>query len=64
MQLSDEHIQSFITCWTKDFGEVLTPEQTRIEATRLVDFFEQFAEGLTRIRRHARPDTHTPPPMT
>lgn len=63
MQLSDEHIQSFITCWTKDFGEVLTPEEARVEATRLVEFFGQFAEGLTRIRWRARTDTNTPPPI-
>ncbi len=64
MQLSDEQIQSFIKCWTKDFGEFLTPEQARVEATRLVDFFEHFAEGLTRIRWRARTDADTSPPMT
>jgi hypothetical protein len=64
MKLSDEHIQSFIRCWTKAFGEVLTPDQARVEATRLVDFFGQFAEGLTRIRRRARTDADISPPMT
>ncbi|MGH7593132.1 MAG: hypothetical protein ACRELE_04695 [Gemmatimonadales bacterium] len=62
MKLSDEHIQSFITCWTKDFGVVLTPEEAQIEAMRLLDFFGQFAEGLTRIRRPAQADKETPLP--
>ena len=53
MQLSNEQILSFIECWKKDFGEVLTPDQARVEAMRLLDFFEQFAEGLTRIRQRA-----------
>lgn len=51
MTLSEEQVQSFIECWEKDFGEVLAPEEARSEATRVVEFLEQFAEGLTRIRR-------------
>ena len=64
MTLSEQQVQSFIECWKKDFGEVLTPEEARAEATRLVEFFGQFAEGLTRSRRRARMDPDTPPPMT
>ena len=54
MQLSNEQILSFIECWKEDFGEVLTPDQARVEAMCLLDFFEQFAEGLTRIRESAK----------
>lgn len=46
MQLSDEQILSFIDCWKKDFGEALTPEQARVGAMRLLDFFAALAEML------------------
>ena len=61
MQLSDKHIQSFIECWKQDFGEILTPDEARVEATRLLDFFQKFAEGLTRIRQRAK-ELAAPPP--
>ena len=48
MQLSNEQIQAFIECWRKDFGEVLTPEQARVEALRLLEFFAVLAEMLRR----------------
>ena len=56
MQLSDQQVQSFIECWQKDFGEVLTPEEARAEAMRLLDFFVIFAEGLTPIQRRGQED--------
>ncbi len=56
MQLSDQQVQSFIECWQKDFGEVLTPEEARAEAMRLLDFFVIFAEGLTRIQQRGQED--------
>lgn len=63
MQLSDKQIMDFIECWKKDFGEVLSTDEARIEAVRLLDFFHRFAEGLTRIRqRETQPPT--PPPLT
>jgi len=61
MQLSNEQIQSFIECWKQDFGEILTPEEARVEATRLLDFFQKFAEGLTRIRQRATEPPSSPP---
>lgn len=61
MQLRNVQILSFIECWKKDFGEILTPEEARVEATRLLDFFQKFAEGLTRIRQRAK-DPAAPPP--
>lgn len=57
MQLSDQQIQSFIECWKTDFGEVLTAEEARAEAMRLLDFFVIFAEGLTRIQQVGREDS-------
>ena len=54
MQLSDQHIKEFIEAWKADFGETLTASEARAEATKLLDFFAQFAEGLTRIRQQAR----------
>lgn len=50
MQLSNEQILSFIECWRKDFGEVLTPEQARVEALRLLEFFAVLADVLRRDR--------------
>jgi hypothetical protein len=52
MELSDEHIQSFIECWRRDFDEVLTPDQARIEAMRLLDFFAALGEMLRGARPH------------
>lgn len=51
MQLSDQHIKDFIGAWQADFGETLTAAEARAEATTLLDFFAQFAEGLARIRQ-------------
>lgn len=55
MQLSNEQIQSFIECWQKDFGETLTPEQARVEALRLLEFFAVLADIL-RSDRPSRVD--------
>lgn len=54
MQLSDQHIKDFIEAWKADFGETLTAAEARAEATRLLDFFAQFAEGLALIRQEPR----------
>lgn len=56
MTLSEEQVQSFIECWKKDFGEVLTPEEARAEAMRLLDFFAALAEML----RHPRQSPPSP----
>ena len=57
MLLNDEQIRHFAEAWKEDFGEVLTLEEARAEAMRLLEFFAQFAEGLERIR--SRVDEHT-----
>ena len=59
MQLSDEQIESFIECWKKDFGEVLTPDQARVEAVRLLDFFAALAEMLRHPRQSPAPSEET-----
>ena len=64
MTLSEEQVQSFIECWKKDFGEVLTPEEARAEAMRLLDFFVLFAEGLTRLRKVGLEEVPDPPTTT
>ena len=46
MSLSDDDIQAFADIWKLQFGEELTPEQARIEAQRLVDFYAALAEPL------------------
>ena len=56
MRLSEEQVQSFIECWQKDFGEVLTPEEARAEAMRVLDFFAALAEML----RHPRQSPPSP----
>lgn len=63
MKLSDEQVQSFIECWKKDFGEVLTPEEARAEAMRLLDFFAALAEML-RHPRQSPPLSHSDTPIT
>ena len=59
MQLSDEQIESFIECWKKDFGEVLTPDQARVEAVRLLDFFVALDEMLRHPRQSPSPSEET-----
>ena len=51
MHLSDEQLHSFIECWKKDFGKVLTPDEARVEAMRLLEFFAALAEMLRRPRQ-------------
>lgn len=63
MTWSDEQVQSFIECWKKDFGEVLTPEQARAEAMRLLDFFAALAQML-RHKRHSAPPAARDIPIT
>lgn len=63
MQLSDQQIQSFIECWKKDFGEVLTAEEARVEAIRLLEFFAVLADMLRRDRPSPA-DTEELLPMT
>ena len=55
MELSDEQIQSFIECWKKDFNEVLTPAQARVEARRLLEFFGELAKMLRRLAQSRSP---------
>jgi archaellum biogenesis protein FlaJ (TadC family) len=50
VNLTNQQIQDFIDAWKGDFNETLSFEEARAEATRLLDFFAQFAEGLTAIR--------------
>jgi hypothetical protein len=38
-ELSDDDLASFIAMWQEEFGEVLTIDQARFEATRLLEFF-------------------------
>lgn len=59
MQLSEEQIQSFIECWKKDFGEILTPDQARVEAVRLLAFFAALDEMLRHARQSPAPSEHT-----
>jgi hypothetical protein len=61
MQLSDKQIQAFIECWKKDFGEVLPPEQARVEALRLLEFFAAFAEMVRLTRRPTADGTKSIP---
>ena len=63
MTLSEEQVQSFIECWEKDFGEVLTPEEARAEAMRLLDFFAALAEML-RHPRQSPPPSQSDTPIT
>ena len=55
MTLSDQQVQNFIECWQKDFAEVLTPDEARAEAMRLLDFFAALAEMLRHPRQSPSP---------
>jgi hypothetical protein len=46
MELSEDQIRSFIECWHSDFGDVLTPDQARVEATRLLEFFGALVDAF------------------
>lgn len=46
MQLSDEQVRDFAACWKRDFGEDLSPDSAREQATRLLAFFAALAEAF------------------
>jgi hypothetical protein len=47
MDFSDERIADFIAIWKEEFGETLTPNQARIEATRLMELYLLLGEPLS-----------------
>ncbi|MEX2181887.1 MAG: hypothetical protein WD771_07580 [Gemmatimonadaceae bacterium] len=55
MKLTDEQLETFIACWRADFGEVLTKDQARAEAMRLLSFFITLTNYTQRRTQH--PDT-------
>lgn len=63
MNLSDQQIHGFIEAWRRDFGETLSFEVAKTEATRLLTFFMQMEEGLgsqqaTANKSNSLPDDH------
>jgi len=46
MQLSQEDVNSFADLWERDFGERLTPEAARLEATRFFELCWLLAQPL------------------
>lgn len=46
VDLSDTDITEFITAWRADFGDVLSLEEARSEALRLLHFFGTLEEAL------------------
>lgn len=44
VDITDHDIQAFIEAWKKDFGETLTADQARPEASRLLTFFQAIGE--------------------
>ena len=57
MQLTDHDIREFTEAWRKDFGEVLSPDQARHEATKIIRLFRSIAHDM--IRAHQ--ERHEPP---
>lgn len=53
VDLSDADVAEFINAWQADFGEVLSPEEARSEALRLLHFFGTLEEAL-------RPEADSP----
>jgi hypothetical protein len=60
VNLSDQSIQDFIEAWKQDFGEVLSPETARSEATRLLEFFAWMIGELN----HQESAKNIPPPQS
>ncbi len=60
MNLSDQQITDFIEAWQKDFGETLSFETAKAEATRLADFFVQM-ENAMRTQRALTNKANRPP---
>jgi hypothetical protein len=42
----DKQIHDFIEAWRKDFGETLSFDAAKLEATRLVEFFIEMENAL------------------
>jgi hypothetical protein len=51
MELTTAEIQEFIECWKADGGGMLTPEQARAEALRLLAFFATLEGVLQNAQR-------------
>jgi hypothetical protein len=49
VELTHEGIQGFIEMWEQEFGERLSPEDARYEATRLLEFFIQLTRLMLRL---------------
>ena len=46
MKLTDEDIREFTEIWSREFGEVLAPDQARHEATQLLELYFLLAQPL------------------
>ena len=62
MNLSDQKIHDFIEAWRKDFGETLSFEAGKLEATRLIEFFIQMEDALLMQRALANKASRPPAP--
>lgn len=56
MHLTDEDIQEFIRIWKEEFGEDITPEAARAQATELLELYALLARPL---RKKDSPDPGT-----
>jgi hypothetical protein len=43
MQLGDAEVQEFAALWREEFGETLSPEEARCEASRLLTLYAALA---------------------
>ena len=44
--LSDEDIDSFVAMWHDEFGETLSVDEARFEATRLLEYFASLMKAF------------------
>lgn len=51
MKLSDDDIQEFIGIWKKEFGETLSPDEARHEASQLIRLCALLAQPLPNQRK-------------
>ncbi|GFO80527.1 MAG: hypothetical protein A49_01540 [Methyloceanibacter sp.] len=49
MQLDEAEIREFADLWSREFGETLTPDQARLQASLLLELYAALAEPAVRV---------------
>jgi hypothetical protein len=57
VKLTDEDIREFTELWSREFGETLTPDQARHEASLLLELYWLLVQPLPRAEAPNEPGT-------